>query len=96
MAQPKMPSASAIPATPVAASAGNGAKADADAEPEPQVIDPPPPDAEVCPIGKVKGRRFEELPTDTLEKILETKHKAITDEHRAAVVAVLQEREAEG
>ena len=67
----------------------------------PEVIDPPPPpkaDPEVCPIGRAKGKRFEKLPTETLEKILETaaKYPAITDAHKAAIVAVLQEREAEG
>ena len=65
----------------------------------PEVVEPPPPaDPNVCPCGKSKGKRFEDLPTDTLEKILDNaaKYPAITDAHKAAIVAVLQEREAEG
>jgi hypothetical protein len=65
----------------------------------PEVMPPAPPaDPNVCPCGKSKGKRFEDLPTDTLEKILDNaaKYPAITDAHKAAIVAVLQEREAEG
>ena len=64
----------------------------------PEVVEPPPADPNVCPCGKSKGKRFEDLPTDTLEKILDNaaKYPAITDAHKAAIVAVLQEREAEG
>jgi hypothetical protein len=38
------------------------------------------------------------MPTETLEKILETaaKYPAITDAHKAAIVATLREREEEG
>ena len=63
---------------------------------EPEVVEPEPVDFDVCPCGKVKGQRFEDIPTDILEKILEFKSAKITDGHRAAIVAVLQEREAEG
>jgi hypothetical protein len=65
----------------------------------PEVMPPAPPaDPNVCPCGKSKGKRFEDLPTDTLEKILDNaaKYPAITDAHKAAIVAVLHEREAEG
>ena len=65
----------------------------------PEVMPPAPPaDPTICPCGKSKGKRFEDLPTDTLEKILDNaaKYPAITDAHKAAIVAVLQEREAEG
>ena len=43
-------------------------------------------------------RRFEELPNETLEIILANapKFPAITEAHRAAIVAVLTEREEEG
>ena len=63
----------------------------------PEVVEPPA-DPNVCPCGKSKGKRFEDLPTDTLEKIFDNaaKYPAITDAHKAAIVAVLQEREAEG
>ena len=77
----------------------------APAKPEvvvPEVVDPPAPmpspqiDPEVCPCGKSKGKRFEELPTATLETILENaaRFPAITAEHKNAIVAVLGEREA--
>lgn len=58
----------------------------------------PTADPEVCPCGKNKGRRFEELPNETLEIILANapKYPAITEAHRAAIVAVLTEREEEG
>lgn len=58
----------------------------------------PAADPEVCPCGKNKGRRFEELPNETLEIILANapKYPAITEAHRAAIVAVLTEREEEG
>ena len=58
----------------------------------------PTADPEVCPCGKNKGRRFEELPNETLEIILANapKFPAITEAHRAAIVAVLTEREEEG
>ena len=60
--------------------------------------DAAPVDPEVCPCGKNKGRRFEELPNETLEIILSNapKYPAITEAHRAAIVAVLTEREEEG
>ena len=65
----------------------------------PEVVEPPPPaDPNVCPCGKNKGHHFDELTNETLEIILNNaaKYPAITDAHKAAIVAVLQEREAEG
>jgi len=64
----------------------------------PEVVEPPPADPNVCPCGKNKGRHFDELTNETLEIILSNaaKYPAITDAHKAAIVAVLQEREAEG
>ena len=58
----------------------------------------PTADPNVCPCGKNKGRRFEELPNETLEIILANapKFTAITEAHRAAIVAVMTEREEEG
>lgn len=56
-------------------------------------------DYAVCPCGKSKGKRFEELPTDTLLAIVnadENKFPLVTPEHRNAIVAILSEREAAG
>ena len=66
--------------------------------PAPAAAPAPTADPEVCPCGKNKGRRFEELPNETLEIILANapKFPAITEAHRAAIVAVLTEREEEG
>lgn len=66
--------------------------------PTPAAAPAPTADPEVCPCGKNKGRRFEELPNETLEIILANapKFPAITEAHRAAIVAVLTEREEEG
>ena len=66
--------------------------------PTPAAAPAPTADPEVCPCGKNKGRRFEELPNETLEIILANapKYPAITEAHRAAIVAVLTEREEEG
>jgi hypothetical protein len=68
------------------------------AAPAPTPAPAPTADPEVCPCGKNKGRRFEELPNETLEIILANapKFPAITEAHRAAIVAVLTEREEEG
>ena len=63
----------------------------------PEVMDAPT-DPAVCPCGKAKGKRFEELPTGTLEAIIENaaKFPAITEAHIGAITAILDEREAEG
>jgi len=50
----------------------------------------------VCPCGSVKGKRWEDLPNETLEKILATpanKAKGLTAEHRNAIIAELSKRE---
>ena len=66
----------------------------------PEVIDPPPPPADpnVCPCGKAKGKRFDELPTATLEAILDNaaKFPAVTADHKNAIIAVLGDRESAG
>jgi len=61
----------------------------------PEVLEPEPVDANICPCGKSKGKRFDELPTATLEKILENaaKYPAITAEHKAAIIAEIERRE---
>ncbi|MBQ1429478.1 MAG: recombinase RecT [Kiritimatiellae bacterium] len=61
-----------------------------------EVIPPAPADPNVCPCGRAKGKRFDELPSETLERILENSAKfpAITAEHKNAIAAVLGEREA--
>ena len=64
----------------------------------PEVVEPtpaPPADPNVCPCGKSKGKRFNELPTATLEKILENvaKFPAVTDAHKAAIIAEIEKRE---
>jgi len=89
---PKKRKASAPKAEPVDADVVEPTAKPADPAPAPAV------DAEVCPCGKNKGRRFEELPNETLEIILANapKYPAITEAHRAAIVAVLREREEEG
>lgn len=54
-------------------------------------------DYAVCPCGKAKGKRFDELPTDTLLAIVNAdaaKFPLVTAEHRNAIVAILGEREA--
>ena len=79
------------------------------ASPSPLANDAPKPTVEtaeaevvdyaVCPCGKSKGKRFDELPTETLTAILENaaKFPLVTDEHKNAIIAVLAEREtAEG
>ncbi len=55
----------------------------------------PAPDPEICPCGKSRGKRFDELPTDTLITIMEcaAKYPAITADHKNAIVAILGERE---
>lgn len=56
-------------------------------------------DYAVCPCGKSKGKRFDELPTDTLLAIVnadEKKFPLVTPEHRNAIVAILGERDAAG
>ncbi len=53
-------------------------------------------DYAVCPCGKSKGKRFDELPTETLEKIASAdaaKFPLITPEHRNEIVRILGERE---
>jgi len=89
---PKKRKASAPKAEPVDAEVVEPTAKSADTAPAPAV------DAEVCPCGKNKGRRFEELPNETLEIILANapKYPAITEAHRTAIVAVLREREEEG
>ena len=61
----------------------------------PEVVEPDPIDATVCPCGRSKGKRFDELPTATLEKILENaaKYPAITAEHKAVIIAEIEKRE---
>lgn len=61
----------------------------------PEVLEPEPIDATVCPCGKSKGKRFDELPTATLERILENaaKYPAVTDAHKAAIIAEIERRE---
>lgn len=54
-------------------------------------------DYAVCPCGKSKGKRFDELPTDTLLAIVNAdakKFPLVTPEHRNAIVAILGCREA--
>jgi len=51
----------------------------------------------ICPCGSVKGKRWGEIPTEMLEKIVatpEAKAKSITQDHRNAIVAELARREA--
>lgn len=63
----------------------------------PEVVDPAPVDLGVCPVGRSKGKRFEELSTDVLEKLLAAdpkKFPALTADHKNVIVAILGEREA--
>lgn len=75
------------------------------AEPEPEMVTPEVVDVvdpTICPCGKSKGRKFEELPNDTLEAILDMVAKrpaavaSVTEAHRAVIIDILREREAEG
>lgn len=51
-------------------------------------------DPNVCPRGKVKGKRWEDLATDVIEKVIETDAAKpfLTDAHRECIKAVLMER----
>lgn len=54
-------------------------------------------DYEVCPCGSVKGKRWADIPNETLEKILATtsaKAKSLTEAHRNAIIAELGKRNA--
>lgn len=77
---------------PVRAKVSDSPIADA---PKAQLAEPEVVDFEVCPCGKAKGKRFDELPNETLTAILATADKfpAITEGHKAAVANVLAERE---
>ena len=64
----------------------------------PEVVEPEVVDYGVCPCGRAKGKRFEDLPTETLEKIMSAdraRFAAVTDGHRDRIAAILAEREEE-
>lgn len=72
---------------------GNAANGNRQQQPAPQ---PAKADANVCPCGSVKGKKWSEIDTETLNKVLampKDKAKAVTDEHRNAIVAELGKRE---
>lgn len=57
-----------------------------------------PADYGVCPCGSVKGKRWEDIPTEMLEKIVAMpadKVRSLMPEHRDAIVAELGRREVE-
>lgn len=56
-------------------------------------------DYEVCPCGKAKGKRFDELDTETLRKILAApteKFPLVTADHKNAIIAIVAKRETDG
>ena len=68
------------------------------ASPSPIADEPEVVDYAVCPCGKSKGKRFDELPTEVLEKIVELpadKFPLVTPEHKNEVIRILGEREAD-
>lgn len=75
---------------------GNGGGQEAEAV-QPEVVSPSDPDT--CPVaGRIFGKRWSELDTKALMKILKApadKYPELTAAHRDAIVAVLGEREAE-
>lgn len=71
-------------------------------QPEPDAVQPEvvsPSDPDTCPVaGRIFGKRWSELDTKALMKILKApadKYPELTAAHRDAIVAVLGEREAE-
>ena len=71
-------------------------------QPEPEAVQPEvvsPSDPDTCPVaGRIFGKRWSELDTKALMKILKApadKYPELTAAHRDAIVAVLGEREAE-
>ena len=71
-------------------------------QPEPEAVQPEvvsPSDPDTCPVaGRIFGKRWSELDTKALMKILKApadKYPELTAAHRDAIVAVIGEREAE-
>ena len=71
-------------------------------QPEPEAVQPEvvsPSDPDTCPVaGRIFGKRWSELETKALMKILKApadKYPELTAAHRDAIVAVIGEREAE-
>ena len=63
---------------------------------KPETVEAEVVDFAVCPLGRSKGKRFDELPNDTLEKLLnvdEKKYPALTTKHREVISSILAERE---
>lgn len=66
-------------------------------DPKTEVVEAEAVDYAICPCGKSKGKRFDELPTAMLEKIVAAsanEFPLITAEHRNEVARILGEREA--
>lgn len=96
--QPQPQPAPAAPQKP--ASAPRSAPRAKDAVIDVQIADAPKapqmPDYAVCPLGRSKGKRFEDLPTETLEKILAVdveRHPELMLGHKAAIADIIAARE---